>query len=109
MEFCLLVDLATRLAERYQGLQKLGRIVITVSSVAAGGLFLAMTVLDVSLRTWGQFWSAQLNAVDLSLTAFCFVLVVMTAFFRLPIAKNVEDHGWGARGPGRTQCFVHFG
>lgn len=90
MEFCLLVDLATRLAEHYKGLQKLSRIVITVSSVAAGGLFLAMTVLDVSLRTWGQFWSAQLNAVDLSLTAFCFVLVVMTAFFRLPIARNVR-------------------
>ncbi len=90
MEFCLLVNLATRLAEHYKGLQKLGRIIITVSSVAAGGLFLAMTVLDVSLRTWGQFWSAQLNAVDLSLTAFCFVLVVTTVFFRLPIAKNVR-------------------
>lgn len=90
MEFCLLVDLATRLAEHYKGLQKLGQIITTVSAVITSGLFLAMTVLDVSIRSWGQFWRAQSEAVDFSLTALWFVLVVITTFFRLPIAKNVR-------------------
>lgn len=90
MEFCLLVDLATRLAEHYKGLQKLGQIIMTVSAVATAGLFLAMTVLDVSIRTWWQFWRAQGNAVDLSLAALCFVLVVTTTFFHLPVTRNVR-------------------
>ncbi len=88
--FALVLEAATRMVEGYSGLERLGRIVIHVVLATTGVLIFSMTVLDVSLSTWRQYWHAHEGAVYSALTVACFLLFALAKGFRLPVARNLK-------------------
>ena len=88
--FVLVLEAGTRMLDGYAGLERLGQIVIYVLMGLTGVLFVCMTVLDVSLATWNQYWAAQENAVYAALTGVCFLLFAMAKGFRLQVNRNVK-------------------
>jgi hypothetical protein len=89
--FLVILQVYQRLVERYDGLRKLGQMVLYAALVVASMIVLGSIFLDPStdLRSLPGFWIVEERSVYFALTAVALSLVGFAVVFRLVPSRNV--------------------
>lgn len=88
--FCVLVEVYSRIVEKYQGLHRLGQIFMWAASGSAAALFLAMSVLGGSPDEWLAFWHLQERSIYTALAVFSLLVISFSLHFRLAVSRNLR-------------------
>lgn len=88
--FCVLVEVYSRIVEKYQGLHRLGQIFMWAASGSVGALFLAMSVLGGSPDEWLAFWHLQERSIYTALAVFSLLVISFSLHFRLAVSRNLR-------------------